>query len=132
MRRAPRTPVVSGTLYRNVAMLIVGLALLAALFGGRHQPEPPVAEPAKRAIGSSSEATFRSAEPAQLVGAAGEAPDANQSGGEEASHPPQQPAGEVPPDGAPRAANPARPTPAQLAHLIEQSRLRSGANPGGD
>lgn len=133
MRRAPKTPLVSGTLYRNIALLAVGLAVLMALFSGGGEDSGtaislPVAKPSMRAVAAApvaEPARFDdSAEPAEPVaeqpkiGGPGEAPPL--------------PDGTKLPGARAGAANPAQPTPAQLRHLVEQSRARSGANPGGD
>ena len=134
MRRAPKTPLVSGSLYRNVAMLAVGLAVLFVLFGGdgASAPDPvpaPVSKPASIAApaptANIAAAQFdetadvaEPAEPAAPAAAGGEAPPL--------------PDGTTLPGTRGAQAAPARPTPAQLRHLVEQSRIRSGANPGGD
>lgn len=136
MRRAPRSSLVSGQLYRNAAGIAVVLAVLAALASGDGPPaqQLPAAQtslatvkagpaPLKRSDQADSRAV---AEPVSDVDdspvvadqpdVAAPAPSAN---------PVPQPAATV-------ATGQARPTPAQLRQLIEDSRRRSGAPPGGD
>ena len=138
MRRAPKTPVVSGTLYRNVAILAVGLAVFMALFGSADPADVPAAQTDRRVMAAASETAASQAEPAAPVDdgepaeLAAEAVPAEAVPAEGAAPPSPLPEGAMQPGAAGRPANPARPTPAQLAHLIEQSRLRAGANPGGD
>ncbi len=129
MRRAPQTPVISGTLYRTIAMLVIGLAMLVALFGGGNPVEAPAAEPTQHVADAVPDRSAGFAAPADMADMA-EVTSQSDSPEEGAAMP--LPEGDARPPGAARAPDPARPTPAQLAHLIEQSRLRSGANPGGD
>lgn len=133
MRRAPKTPVVSGTLYRNVAILAVGLAVFMALFGSADPADVPAAQTDRRVMAAAPETAASQAEPAAPVDDGEPAEPAAEAVPAEGAAPPSPlPEGAMQPGAAGRPANPVRPTPAQLAHLIEQSRLRSGANPGGD
>ena len=133
MCRAPKTPVVSGTLYRNVAILAVGLAVFMALFGSADPADVPAAQTDRRVMAAAPETAASQPEPAAPVDDGESAEPAAEAVPAEGAAPPSPlPEGAMQPGAAGRPANPARPTPAQLAHLIEQSRLRSGANPGGD
>ncbi|MDP3905826.1 hypothetical protein [Novosphingobium sp.] len=133
MRRAPKIPLVSGTLYRKVAMLAVGLAVLVALFGSGDRDGAAIQLPASRAPDRAAAAAGPDPQPggfdetAELAEPAQPAPANTGS----ADAPPLPPGTNLPgPAGQTAAA--ARPTPAQLRHLVEQSRIRSGAPAGGD
>lgn len=142
MRRAPKTPLVSGTLYRNVAILAVGLAVLVALFGsgdrdasdGIRVPVSGSPDRAAAVVPQGPEAvqfdeTADVASPVQPGAAEIAPPDA---GPGQVGPAPPLPAGTKLPAPRGQMAKPAAPTAAQIQHLIEQSRIRSGANPGGD
>lgn len=136
MRRAPKTPLVAGTLYRNVALLAVGLAVLMALFsgGGGQGGDPAIRLPVSKAPERAAMAESSSAAPARFDDSVEPVEPAQPSAPTAASpgEPPPLPDGTTLPGARAPKADPARPTPAQLRHLVEQSRMRSGANPGGD
>ena len=124
MRRAPKNQLVTGSLYRTVAMLAVGLAVLVALFGTGNRDAASMAPSATAIKPAPPQAASSMIEPVDAPVESQEPGDPVPDQGQHDS------AGSPGPDV--RAAGPARPTPAQVAHLIEQSRIRSGANPGGD
>lgn len=153
MRRAQKIPLVSGTLYRNVAMLAVGLAVVVALGSGDRKDGQairlPAAKASERAAETSSQNpvsdgfddTVQTAAPVQPsaaenspaeIGSAGISAEQIGPAPAASGAPPPLPAGTILPGPRGQIANPAKPTPAQMRHLIEQSRIRSGASPGGD
>lgn len=130
MRRAPKNQLVSGSLYRTVAMLAVGLAVLVALFGTANRDAASMAPSATAIKPAPPQSTSSMIEPVDAPVESQEPGDPVPDQGQGPDPAPHEAAGSPGPDV--RAAGPARPTPAQVAHLIEQSRIRSGANPGGD
>lgn len=140
MARRSQTPALTGANYRQFAALVLVGALGVALFGGSAEPAsepsappPPVAAPAPAAASEARDDTggeFFAAE-AEASDFAPEEPIESEQAtppgdlaADEGKPPLPEPAGTKPAD--------TRPTPAQIARLIEASRERSGARPGGD
>jgi hypothetical protein len=139
MARRSQTPALTGANYRQFAALVLVGALGVALFGGSAEPAsepsappPPVAAPAPAAASEArdtggeffaAEAEASDFAPEEPIESEETAPPGDLAA-DDAKPPMPEPAGAKPPD--------TRPTPAQIARLIEASRERSGARPGGD
>lgn len=131
MRRAPRSNPVPGTLYRNVALIALAAAVVVALASG-DGPEPAAPSAAQRRVWAPPVPQQRQASPAAdpaEYSADDQLPPEGTVGDAAAPAPPATP---VPQAAASRAAAEVRPTPEQLRQLIDDSRRRSGAHPGGD
>lgn len=131
MRRAPRSNPVSGTLYRNVALIALAAAVVVALASG-DGPEPAVPSAAQRRDWAPPVPQQRQAGPdaARAEYSADDRAAPEDTDGDAAA--PVPPATPVPQAAATRAATGVKPTPEQLRQLIDDSRRRSGAHPGGD
>ena len=138
MARRSQTPALTGANYRQFAALVLVGALAVALFGGSGGGAEPAAGPVARVVERPAPAA--TGEPEYDAG--GEFFAAELETGDFAPEEPvasdeEQPAArpatseaEAPVPGAKPADT--GPTPAQIARLIEASRERSGARPGGD
>lgn len=135
MRRAPRSNPVSGTLYRNVALIALAAAVVVALANG-DGPEPAVPSAAQRRVWAPPVPQQRQAGPdagpdaGRAEYSADDRAAPEDTDGDAAA--PAPPATPMPQAAATRAATGVKPTPEQLRQLIDDSRRRSGAHPGGD
>ena len=136
MARRSQTPALTGANYKQFAALVLVGGLAVALFGGSGGG----AEPVTRVVEAPAPAPAPASEASEDAGgefyaAEGEASDFAPE--EAAASEDEQPAAELATSEAIEPAPGAKPTdtgptPAQIASLIEASRERSGARPGGD
>lgn len=142
MARRSQTPVLTGANYRQFAALVLVGALGVALFGGSDGGAEPAVEPVAQALDHPPPAPVSELSEETGEQASGEffaaeaetgdfAPEEPESGDEE------QPSAQLATSEADEPAPGTKPadtgtTPAQIARLIEASRERSGARPGGD
>lgn len=140
MARRSQTPALTGANYKQFAALVLVGALAVALFGGSGGGVEPVSKPVAQVVERPAPAPAPVSEASEDAGgefyaAAGEASDFAPE--EAAVSEDEQPAAELAPSQPDEPAPGAKPTdtgptPAQIASLIEASRERSGARPGGD